>query len=193
MAPSFSFFYKQQILGFIEYRTAALYHASDSVLEPLNALQNKIVRAAGMSEVEALMHGRLAPLKTRRDMAILGMLHRQVLGRGPALLGQLIKLSQDAPVRHTRLSANRHRLQLCPILKGNEPDYVKRGIAGAVDIYNLLPPWVVEAKEAAEVSKFMGMLQDLVKSRASAGCPDWPDTLSPRVPIHCHPLLLALL
>ena len=41
----------------IEYRAAAIDHASDAVLEPLDSLQRQVLRAAGVSDVEALLHG----------------------------------------------------------------------------------------------------------------------------------------
>ena len=124
-------------------------------------------------------------------MAMLGLLHRQVLGKGPAALGKFIKLSNVRPARHTRLSANRHRLQLESRISGGEQDYLKRSILGAIEIYNLLPAGIVESADT--VKKFQSMLQDMVKDRACAHCPDWRATFCPRTPIHCHPLLAALL
>ena len=75
--------YKAQLLSYIEYRTAAIYHACQHSLDALERVQIRLVEAAGMSEVEALTACRLAPLATRRDIALLGLIHRCVLGRGP--------------------------------------------------------------------------------------------------------------
>eukprot|EP00969_Alexandrium_andersonii_P091255 4029154-Alexandrium_andersonii.AAC.1 len=54
--------YKAQILSFIEYRTAAVAHAADSTLAPLDALQTRFLRDIGVSPREALCHHGLAPL-----------------------------------------------------------------------------------------------------------------------------------
>ena len=62
--------YKAQVLSFIEYRTAAIYHACSSSLEELQHVQGKILFAAGLSAVEALRHFRLAPLSVQRDIAL---------------------------------------------------------------------------------------------------------------------------
>jgi hypothetical protein len=75
--------YKAQLLSFIEYRTAAVYHACDSSLSLLDEVQAKLVAAAGMTKNEAFAQAKLAPLAVRRDIAMLGVIHRTVLGRGP--------------------------------------------------------------------------------------------------------------
>ena len=72
--------YKAQLLSYIEYRTAAIYHACQSSLDTLDGIQDKLLEAAGMSPVDAINNCRLAPLSSRRDMALLGLIHRAVLG-----------------------------------------------------------------------------------------------------------------
>ena len=54
--------YKAQILSYIEYRTAAIYHACDTSLQALDHVQEKLIEAAGMSAIEALNECKLAPL-----------------------------------------------------------------------------------------------------------------------------------
>ena len=100
--------YKAQVLPFIEFRTPAIYHACNSSLENLEHVQSKLLEAAGMSQVAALTQFRLAPLAARRDMALLGLIHRTGLGRGPKHFRQFFRA--DAQGR----SSNRgqHRLQL---------------------------------------------------------------------------------
>ena len=71
--------YKSQLLAYIKYRTAAIYHACDTVLAPLDAFQQRFLRELGMSEEDALFHFNLAPLSCRRDIAMLGLIHRCVL------------------------------------------------------------------------------------------------------------------
>ena len=36
--------YKSQLLSYVEYRTAASYHACDSILAPLNNFQDRFLR-----------------------------------------------------------------------------------------------------------------------------------------------------
>ena len=53
------------------------------MLDKLDAVQTRFLRDAGVDEVEALMHFNLAPLSLRRDIAVLGVVHRAALGEGP--------------------------------------------------------------------------------------------------------------
>ena len=76
--------YKAHLLSFIEYRTPAIYHATRDILQRLDRVQSKFLEDVCMSEEEALMNFDLAPLRTRRDIAMLGVIHRTMLGKGPA-------------------------------------------------------------------------------------------------------------
>ena len=116
--------FKSHVLSFIEYRTSAIYHAAECHLEPLDALQRSFLKMANMTPVEALMVCNMAPLHTRRDMSMLGLAHRSVLGLGPKHLQPFSKrVEREAPQRHTRLNAARHKLQL-EEFEGRQ-DYVK--------------------------------------------------------------------
>ena len=76
--------YKSQVLSYIEYRTPGIYHACNSHLDRLDATQTRFLKELGVSDTEALMNFGLAPLRLRRDIAMLGIIHRCVLGKGPA-------------------------------------------------------------------------------------------------------------
>ena len=97
--------YKSQLLGYIEYRSAAIYHACDTLLAPLDEIQMQIVRAAGMNPLEALMVASLAPLAARRDMAMLGAIHWAVLRKGPMQLQAFFRPSH-AQVPGREMSAS---------------------------------------------------------------------------------------
>ena len=144
--------FKAHVLSFIEYRTAAIYHAATSVLAPLEAIHARLLRAANMTPVEALLHCRLAPLHTRRDMAMLGLIHRSLLGRGPPHFKKLFRLQDPGGERgRTRLAQARHRFQL-EEFEGTQ-EYVCRSVLGLIRVYNLLPVQIVEA--SATVKDFI--------------------------------------
>eukprot|EP00959_Pyramimonas_sp_CCMP1952_P156756 3278279-Pyramimonas_sp.AAC.1 len=63
--PELMLLFKGHVLFFIEYRAPALAHV-------LDAVQDRFLRAVGISARDACVHFRLAPLATRRDMAMLG-------------------------------------------------------------------------------------------------------------------------
>ena len=75
--------YKAHLLSYLEYRTSAVYHAASSTLEALDKVQERFLKEAGVTELEALMVFNLAPLSSRRDMGMLGLIHRTTLGKGP--------------------------------------------------------------------------------------------------------------
>ena len=56
-------------------------------------MQTRFLKALGCSELEALMEFNLAPLRTRRDVAMLGVLHRTVLDKGPEHFKEFFKLA----------------------------------------------------------------------------------------------------
>ena len=75
--------WKSDVLSYIEYRTPAIYHACCTILKPIDDAQDRYLRDLGLSDLDALVHFRLAPLSCRRDIAMLGVIHRSVLGLGP--------------------------------------------------------------------------------------------------------------
>ena len=67
------------------------YSAALSTLEPFNAVLNSFLKKVWISEMIALTSFKLAPLSSRRDMAMLGAIHRAVLGEGPPQLKDMLK------------------------------------------------------------------------------------------------------
>ena len=82
--------YKSQLLSYLEYRTAAIYNACNTVLAPLDACQYRFLGELGISDEDALFHSNLAPLQCRRDIAMLGLIRRCVLEKGPDHFGTFV-------------------------------------------------------------------------------------------------------
>ena len=178
--------YKSRLLGYLEYRTPALYHACDTTLKALDKVQEKLLRRVGCTEKEALQHWNLAPLSTRRDIALLGLVHRTVLGQGPKHFGRFFRRQAKAqPGFWTRAAKRRHDKQLEEVPYSNCPELLRRSALGLVRVYNWLPEDTVCA---VTVKDFQVNLQNLVRERARSNCEDWAFTFSPRVPWWKHPL-----
>ena len=188
--------YKSRLLGYIEYRTAAIYHACDSLLHGVDNVQNRILEHLRISETQALFDFNLAPLGTRRDIAMLGLVHRAVLGTGPPQFSKFFKRVEGAPD-----ASWRHKLQLVeteadvtdfmyPSSSGKPADYVVRSALGLCAVYNLLPAGVVECSPT--VAGFQSALQEMLKSQAAKGCSGWNRLFSPRWDIKLHPLRTAV-
>ena len=72
--------YKSKVLSYAEYRTAAIYHACDTALKSIEHVQHMFLEELAIDELVAFTVFNLAPLKLRRDIAILGVIHRNVPG-----------------------------------------------------------------------------------------------------------------
>ena len=127
----------------------------------------------------------LVLLKTRKDMAMLGLVHRAVLRKGPPQFWEFFDAAADT-TRRTRLGERRRSRQLEDTRKGRFLEVLRRSALGLAAVYNLLPAKVVQTET---VSDFQGNLQELLKERAASGCENWPETFSPRIPLWKHPLL----
>ena len=139
-----------------------------------------------MCELDALVHFKLAPLKVRRDIAMLGVIHRAVLGKGPQQLQRFFQpVDRPASSFHTRLASCRHSRQLEEMKSGHFLEVMRRSALGLRSVYNLLPEFVVGQ---CSVKGFQGCLQSMVKDRAMSGHDDWRATLSPRKESWQHPL-----
>ena len=139
----------------------------------MNALSEKrMLDELQYGEKEALLDHALAPLQSRRDMAMLGLLHRIIMGWAPACLRKFISLA-DVPSfpRSYRAVNLRHNRQINDVSNGSESRLFNRSIFGLVYAYNLLPQVVVESRN---VHIFQRHLQRFLKHAASDNIHDWP-------------------
>ena len=127
---------------------------------------------------DALLHFNLAPLQSRRDMAMLGLLHRTALGKGPEHVQAFFKL--PIAERHsTRSGSKQHSRQILDIRKEHYLEIERRSALGLIWVYNRLPVAIVRRES---VKEFQRALQILLKERLASGCADWIGTFSPRIP-----------
>ena len=66
--------YKSKFLSYSEYRTLAIYDACHGVFAFWDSFQERFLRELGLTAEEALFDFSLAPLRCRRDIAMLGVL-----------------------------------------------------------------------------------------------------------------------
>ena len=100
------------VLSYFEYRTPAIYHACETVLDPLNRVLRNFLRRVNVSIQDALLHFNLPPLETRRDIAMLGVLHRAALHLPPKHFWQWAQID----TRDLRRSARTQRNTVRPLL-----------------------------------------------------------------------------
>ena len=163
--------YKSHILSFLEFATPALYHATKTDLEPLDRVQDAFLRRLGLTAVQALEKYRLAPLSTRRDVALLGMVHRTVLGDGPDQFRKwFFPAAPSGHTQHTRATTAKHDRQLHDYLDRKQSALLRRSVLCLPRVYNSLPAEVVACKT---VKDFQRALQKIVLGKAKAGEENW--------------------
>ena len=161
--------YKCQVLSYIEAGVPGYYHAASSIIYSLDRMQIRLLRELAISETDALHKFNLAPLNTRRNIAMLGLFNRIYLGSAPSQLIKLFPFQVNTSRRYfTRLDSRRHPFQFV------EPrfytDIYRRSLFGLTVIYNLLPRTVVNA---ITISRFLQLLQKDVKTSALQQLPNW--------------------
>ncbi len=165
--PELVHLYKAQVLSFIESSTPGLYHAAASVLDRVDRVQRRFLREVGLNERTALCDFRLAPLPSRRDMAMLGVLQKVALGIAPIQLAALFPLRGSVAehryahrMRHWRPL---HSRQLHSHVTFNTSETMRRSLFGLVNCYNLLPQ---KAVGFHQVKSFQRSLQNALKTLA---------------------------
>jgi hypothetical protein len=164
--------YKSHVLSYIEFATPAVYHAPDFMLSPVDRVQDSFLSELGCSAVDAILRHNLAPLSTRRDIAMLGLLHRITIGSAPPQFSELVfpsRSSSSAP-RYWRHRHGRHDRQLHDPIDGTQSNMMQRSLFGLIYTYNMLPQPVIDAKS---VSSFQKLLQNAVKSAARREHVSW--------------------
>ena len=158
-------FYKSQVLSYVEFATPALYHAHPFLLHSLDDIQDLFLDALGLTPLEALKDFKLAPLNTRRDIAMMGLIHRVVLGIAPVQFNTFIRPAAGSSLRSRRSPELRHARQLHDPLDGSQGRMVRESVLGLIYPYNLLPQRVVDAKTT---STFQRHLQSGLTRHSSA-------------------------
>ena len=113
-------FYKAHLLSYMEYRTPAIYHATRVVISRLDAVQSRFLRDVGVDDVTALIKLHLAPLSTRRDIAMLGLIHRTICGKGPSQFKEFFLHDRQ----HAKLVDPRFTLR-SPLIKRSATGYLQ--------------------------------------------------------------------
>ena len=88
-------------------------------------MQEKFSEDAGVGSKEEMSHFNLVPLETWRDIAMLGVIHRTCIGKGPTHFKEFFKPSRERISQDPRGSLGQTGL-------------VQRLALGLVAVYNLL-------------------------------------------------------
>ena len=163
--------YKSYILSFIEAGTPAYYHAPVFFTGVIDRVQTRLLDELGISSETALEKYKLAPLCTRRDIAMLGLLFRIVRGFAPEPLSALFpRMRCEVSLRSSRGRHLRHDMQLHDRIDGAQSQMFERSIFGLVYTFNLLPKDILLVQSPRD---FQGLLLTGVRKAAAERLPSW--------------------
>ena len=137
-------------------------------------MQRNFLNKLCVSEQEAFLNHNFAPSSLRRNIAILGLLHKRVLGLCHRSFDVLL------PWYSQRFETARgfgHNKQLYGhwVEADKHPALFDRSIFLMVDIYNNLPQYVVDA---STVSNFQSFLTEMARKRCQLGNASWAKSFS---------------
>ena len=138
-------------------------------------MQENFLSELEMSASETLLDFNLAPLRSRRDISMLGLLHRIVLKDAPVQFSKYVYgTSTHSRSRGWAVQFDRHNHQLHDPLNSPVPKIVERSIFKLIHPYNVLPQFVLDWKSTAA---FQRKLQSALKECVADKDPEWESLL----------------
>ena len=167
--------FKTHVLGILECNTGGIYHATSTVLAPLDRLFRTFVHALNLDIDQVFLEFNLAPLGLRRDIAMLGFLHKCNLPGAHEHILELFPRSPHRPRGH-------HDKQLGSVLTSFagqifQVEMWKRSVLYLVHVYNALPQRIVDAPS---VCRFQTLLTEVARKLARQRRLGWQTFLSAR-------------
>ena len=168
--------FKTHVWGNMECHNGGIFHASTYILDKLDMVHYNFLRDLDVHPSEAFLEFNFAPPKLRRNIGILGLLHKRVLGLSHPLFQDLLPFCNDVP---NSAPHGCHNKQLYGHLPDVEFQLVLycRSIFAMTYVYNRLPQYVIDCKT---VSLFQSCLTKIVREACTNGDPDWSEFFSCR-------------
>jgi hypothetical protein len=149
----------------MEAHSGGIFHAATAILAQIDNSQRHFVEEIGETEANVFLKFNFAPPTLRRNIAMLGMIHKKVLGKCHPSFDALL------PPKGL-VEEDRHSKQIYPHwneVKAHRALF-NRSIFGMVDIYNNLPQTFVDTQT---VSEFQAKLTDIAKLRCERMDLEW--------------------
>ena len=160
------------------------------MLQKIDFIQEKFLSDIGLTEEEALLDYNCAPLSTRRDVAVLGLLHKCNLGEAHPLLARLFFRDPSPPNRNTAIFPPLHDFRMSDNFYASHlPSLLRSSIFSQIRIYNLLAPSLVDHNT---VHDFESDLMNVVRSRCTRRVVNWQHCLSSRYIGHVYSISVAV-
>ena len=134
--------FKVHILPILESVIGAIYHATPIILAQIDRIKEHFLKEIDLSFATAFLKFNFAPLQLRRDIAMLGVLHKCTLGIAHPSLAYMFPAASPTQTQtryYTRLGSRRHNKQILDRCQSDQLEFFRRSLFGLVGVYNLLP------------------------------------------------------
>ncbi len=160
--------FKTRVWGIIEFRNGAIFHASTSHLERLDNMQANFLHELDITEPQAFLDHNFAPLTLRRDIGMLGFLHKRVIGLAHPSIEALSPRYNDI----FSIPRRGHNKQLYNNFREIHFQHglYSRSIFSQVDVYNNLPQHAIDC---TSVAAFQGFLTHIARTKCQANDAKW--------------------
>ena len=152
----------------VEYHTPVLFHAAPSNIDKLDQLQRSFLHELGIEEAVAFLDFNFPPLSIRRNIGMLGFLHKRVLGRAHPCFSALFPFATN--------HGNGHSKSLATHAGNFQELLLKRSLFALVRVYNQLPQYVIDLDD---ISLFQSALTTFAKNECNNGRQYWQHTFDP--------------
>jgi len=168
--------FKTHVWGLIETNMAGYSHAAPSLLEKIDDVHYRFLRDLEVSSSDAFLEHAFAPPSLRRNLGILGLIHKRVIGKCHPSFDRLLpwwtsKFSEPRGRGHNKQLYG-HWVEI-----SHHQAIFQRSIFGMRDVYNDLPQGVVDSPS---VSSFQHSLTHIVRTRCQLQDADWASSFSRR-------------
>jgi len=168
--------FKTHIWGIMETHNGGIFHASNHLVDRFDASQRHFLENLGIDERYAFLEHNFAPPSLRRNIGVLGLLHKRVLGLSHPIFQKLLPFHADV---FGSLRQGEHTRQLYGhvLIVQAQHSLHARSIFGMVYVYNRLPQELVDC---ATIASFQSGLTHMARTRCQNGDPDWSKAFSCR-------------
>ena len=162
--------FKTHIWGLIEAHNGGYFHATSSLLEKIEHAQDRFLRELGVSPEQAFLDFNFAPPRIRRNIAVLGLIHKRVLGKCHPTFERLLPWYAERFSTPRSMPCHSKQLYNHNVEISHQRSLYNRSIFAMVDVYNNLTQSMVDSPT---VSSFQSCLNKVVKARCESADVTW--------------------
>ena len=130
--------FKTHIWGLVEVNIGGYFHAASSLLGKIGHAQNRFLRELGLSPAQAFLDHNFAPPQLRRNIAVLGLLHKRVIGKCHPAFEMLLPWYAE-PFPEEQAHGHNKKLYGHWLEISTHHALYHRSIFAMTDVYNNLP------------------------------------------------------